>query len=97
MVDFPRTSVSNQTTCSQIFPIYPASPLYYIYPQTREGQVGRPLRDGAPDEPRAVGAEAAHRRHGQVAGRGQLGRHPQDGLARRLLRLHAAHLPPLLR
>ena len=28
---------------------------------------------------------------------GQLGRHPQDGLGRRLLRLHAADLPPVLR
>ena len=67
------------------------------HPQAREGKVGRPICDGASDEPRTVGAEAAHRRDGQVAGRGQLGRHPKDGLARRLLRLHAAHLPPLLR
>ena len=58
--------------------------------------MGGAVRDGASDVARAVGAEAADRGDGQVAGGGQLGRHPQDGLARRLLRLHAPHLPPLL-
>ena len=51
--------------------------------------MGCAVRDCASDVARAVGAEAADRGDGQVAGGGQLGRHPQDGLARRLLRLHA--------
>ena len=39
-----------------------------------------------------LGAEASHRGHGQVSGRGQLDRHFENGQTRRLLRLCPSRL-----